>query len=295
MHAISSFLGRNKPQLQRRGTEIVRAPYKGLSNLPPSIHAKLAPYTRHGNLIHSLYVLRMLIERILPTNCSPSMLLLSTPSTTPTRAEPGRTERGSRGILREAEQDRYVNTATTVLHAADCALADLNREGVVRRGIQRVSQTSWSFSVSGGQLDHDALYCQLSNSHAHCAVLTGMTSGRRRPSQLRSSTSRARRMRSKISNKRFRSSHSSIHPMSRSTLLSSLSSADFSLCCWLQISWLVPQRVKSLDCHGVRSTPLPLPHLFSYLTNKTRYCSGGSCSDLVSLFGDDLIATDQTS
>ena len=45
-----------------------------------------------------------------------------------------------------------------------------------------------------------------------------------------------------------------------------------------QIPWLLPQRISSLDRHGV--SPCVSAH-YRRLNQRNRYCSGGSCTDLV--------------
>ena len=57
----------------------------------------------------------------------------------------------------------------------------------------------------------------------------------------------------------------------------------------LQIPWLIPQGLESLDRHGVCRSPSPFPRALApisdarspHLIAELRYCSGGSCSDLV--------------
>ena len=46
-----------------------------------------------------------------------------------------------------------------------------------------------------------------------------------------------------------------------------------------QVSWLIPQRITPLDSHGVRTRHWQTSNI--RLIVFFRFCSGGSCSDLV--------------
>ena len=144
-----------------------------------------------------------------------------------------------------------------------CRIRELSviRQGLIWRGFQGVL-----YSLTRRRVWHSPLY-------------PDMTSGPKRRSRSRSLTSRVLRMRLRISSKKFKYYLSWILLTSQS--LSLCSYHPWSKCSGVQVSRLISQGIPPVDCHGVLSR-----HWQSFCNRLTvfcRYCSGGSCSDLVGL------------
>lgn len=135
------------------------------------------------------------------------------------------------------------------------------RQGLVRRGFQ------------------GARYSPTCHSTQHSRSYSGMISGRRRRSRSRSLTSRVPRMRLRISNKKFKYYLNWILPTSQS----------MSLCVTVSGQGVYHRRYHGSYLKGSHlwivmeyaCTPRNLRQSFDHLF--FRYCSGGSCSDLVGL------------
>lgn len=135
------------------------------------------------------------------------------------------------------------------------------RQGLVRRGLQGVC-----YSPTRHCIQHSRSY-------------SDMISGRRRRSRSRSLTSRALRMRSRISNKKFKYYLKWILPTSQSMSLCFTVSGRGAYARRYHGSYLKGSHLWIVMEYAC--TPgnflQPFDRLFS------RYCSGGSCSDLVGL------------